>query len=366
LSAYFEPVIRLAPPSDVGTCVATVRVEIGRIPSEAPPISSGTPIAVDRSGGFLHLDGHVTDSANGRWVWLLPCEVLIRIEGDVVTVWARDEDAARVPVLRIVEDSILDVAQRRGAIVLHSSAVVANGRAVLFCGNKGAGKTTALLRALECTATELLSNDNVCLVETEGCYRARAWPAFLKIEAGTLASTRTLARDLPAAYRGWLGDDTALWDIYEKVALYPAQGAARFGANIVAEAGLGALVLPRFAPDQAPALVPMRSVEIEDELRGSLQGVFNPNHGSWLFPRVDPAQVHRSLDRWLGWLRNGQLPTFGLSWAPSLADLLVRVPALAAVRSVEPALADHWPPLPMAEAPAVITFKSELVRRARD
>lgn len=357
LSAYFEPAIRLLPPSSAVDAIATLRVEVGPAPPEAPARGAGEPVVVDRSGGFLRCDGRIVERDGARWIWLSPSGALLRRAGTELTLWAPDEDAARVPVIRIVEDLILDEAQRRGAIVLHASAVVVNGRAVLFCGNKGAGKTTALLRALEITDGGLLANDNVCLVARGEHYQARAWPAFLKAEAGTVASTGPLARDLPDTHRRWLGDDAALWDIYEKVALYPAQAAVRFDARAVAEAVVGTLILPQFAPDRPPAVAPAVQADVERLLPELLQGVFNPNHGPWLQPLVDPALVYRSLAGFTTWLRRADVPIYTLSWAPSLSDLLLRVADLRAGRKLPAASTDDWPPLPQA-GPPTLTFKA--------
>lgn len=364
LSAYFEPMVRFARPSSDGICVATMRAQVGPPPPEVPARDAGTPLPVDRSGGFLHCEGRVTKAGAVRWIWLAPFEALVRVEGPAIAVFAPDEAALRVPILRIVEDLLLDEAQRRGAVVLHASAVVAAGRAVLFCGNKGAGKTTALLRALEGASVGLLANDNVCLVEQDGGYLARAWPAFLKVEAGTVASTGPLVRDLPPACAPWLDDTVALWDIYEKVAFYTSQGAARFGAKVITEAPLGVLVLPRFRPDHPPALSSAPAAEVAAELPTFLQGVFNPNHGPWLGHEVDRETVRANLDRFLAWIRRTALPTYALSWAPSLGDLLGRLPLLGATRRDPTARGDagdtvDWPPLPTAPSAATITFKSQ-------
>jgi len=50
--------------------------------------------------------------------------------------------------------------QQRGSIVLHASAVSVGGRAMLFCGQSGAGKST--MAAMLCERGYALLNDDVC------------------------------------------------------------------------------------------------------------------------------------------------------------------------------------------------------------
>jgi hypothetical protein len=50
--------------------------------------------------------------------------------------------------------------QQRGCVVLHASAVSVNGRAMLFCGQSGAGKST--IAAMLCERGYPLLNDDVC------------------------------------------------------------------------------------------------------------------------------------------------------------------------------------------------------------
>jgi hypothetical protein len=50
--------------------------------------------------------------------------------------------------------------QQRGNLVLHASAIAVDGRAMLFCGRSGAGKST--MAALLCRRGYALLNDDVC------------------------------------------------------------------------------------------------------------------------------------------------------------------------------------------------------------
>jgi hypothetical protein len=180
---------------------------------------------------------------------------------------------------------------------------------------------------------------------------AHAWPAFFKAEVATIAGTAELVRDFPPEHRAVLADDRALWDLYWKVPLYPAQCADRFGTRIEREAPLAALVFPRFAPLEPTGLRARSAHGLEADLLAALQGIHNPNHPEWLgYNPVPAARPREQLLSMLDCLRDVEL--YDLVWAPSLDDLLGQVTALRAQRKTFRACAtaepipDGWPPLP--------------------
>lgn len=236
-------------------------------------------------------------------------------------------------------------------MVLHAAAVVADGAAVLAVGNKGAGKTSILTRSLAAFDVAKMANDNVVVRAVNGRWVAHAWPAFYKAEVATVAATAELSRDFPPEHRPVLADDRALWDLYWKVPLYPGQCAARFGAALEREAPVAALVFPRFAPDEPTGLRPRSPAGVERDLADALQGIHNPNHPEWLgYNPVPPDLPRAALASLAGALDGVEL--WELVWAPSLDDLLSRIPALRPRRKSFRACAqaepppDGWPPLP--------------------
>ncbi|HEU5319603.1 MAG TPA: hypothetical protein VFX28_02285, partial [Methylomirabilota bacterium] len=276
LDAYFRPYFDVEEDAG-GPAFARLDVHVGPPPPAAPDFAGGATVDVDRRGGFLRCRGSVVEQAGLRWVRLEPSGAVVRADAAAraVDVWGASGAALRVPVLRLVEDLTLDEVQRAGAVVLHASAVVVDGRAVLAVGNKRAGKTTTLCRLLAAFDADKMANDNVCLFRRAGAVVARGWPSFFKVAAATVASHLELAGDFPPAERARLGSDAALWSVYEKVVLYPAQGAARFGARLRPEAPLGCIVLPRFSEQRAPALADVPAAEAVEELQGCLQGIHN-------------------------------------------------------------------------------------------
>lgn len=354
LEAYLTPYFAVEP-AGAGPVVARVRVEVSPPPPDAPDFAEAPVAPVDRSGGFLRCDGATVERGGIRWVQLRPHGAVVRVDrsrGDI-TLWSATPEGAKVPALRVVEDVVLNEVQRGGGVVLHASAVVAPEGAVLAVGNKGSGKTSLLCEAMHGFAVSKLANDNVCLMPGPG-HRvvARGWPAFFKVGLATVASFPELAADFPVRERDALASDDALWQVYEKVALYPGQGAERFGAPLAAEADLAALVFIRYHAGAPPGLRRAEPGGLPDRLRPFLQGIGNPSHAEWLgLNPVDPAQVETSLAALLGGPPAG-VAVYEISWAPSLEALLARIPELRPLKKALRACAaavpprDAWPPLP--------------------
>jgi hypothetical protein len=352
LRAYFSPCFDVDE-AEARAPVASIRAALGEAPMPSDRFAGIAPLDVDRSKGFLRCTGRALEDGADRWVLLEPSRATVRVSRRerALEVWGRDEASLRVPLLRLVEDVLLDQLQLDGAVVVHASAVVTPRGAVLAVGNKGAGKTSILTRSLAAFDVAKMANDNVILRAVEGRWVAHAWPAFFKAEVATVASTPELVRDFPPEHRGVLADDRALWDLYWKVPLYPAQCAARFGAAIAREAPVAALVFPRFAPHEPTGLRARSAHGLEADLFAALQGIHNPNHPEWLgYNPVPAARPRERLASLVGCL--GDVELYELVWAPSLDDLLGQIPALRPQRrtfracaAVEPS-PDGWPPLP--------------------
>ena len=87
------------------------------------------------------------------------------------------------------------LASRRGALVLHASAVAAPAGALAFLGPAGRGKST-LAASFARAGLPFLSDDALALDEAGGRWRARPGPASLRLWADSRAA---LARDRAAA-----------------------------------------------------------------------------------------------------------------------------------------------------------------------
>jgi hypothetical protein len=369
LKRYFVPYFRFEPASPAGSdggIFAALEVRIGPPPDGTPSFEGALAVDIDRSKGMLACTGGMVERDGTRWVLLRPFDVVarIRLRERQVTLWGRTEAALRIPSLRLIEDLTTEAVERAGGAFVHASAVVADGQAVLALGNKHSGKTSFLCRTLHGFAADKLANDNCCLTVSEGRVLATGWPCFLKIELGTVASLEELAGDFPAAHRHLLRNGAALWAHYEKIALFPGQGAERFGTAIVPQAPLGALVLPRFRRDAAPCLRPAELAEVAGDLSAYLQGSRNPNHPAWMgIEDAGAGRAEANLGRVLR-AAGPELPVYRLEWAPSLDDLLSDIPLLRPARKtlrqcLEAAgTADDWPPLPDPDRPDAVPVRA--------
>jgi len=351
LRQYFIPYFSFQEAIPFGNEVfATLTVETGR-PSNTPDFTLGELLTVDGSKGFLHCRGRMVDVGVVRWVALEPFGCVVAADNAVrrLRLWGPDEVVLRIPTLRLVEDLFSNELQNRGAILVHASAVVAGDTAVLAIGNKGAGKTTILSRLLGNFSVDKMANDNVCLWVEDGRVIARGWPAFYKVQIGTIATTPQLTRDFPDHARHTIDDDEALWSRYEKVALYPCQAAERFNTTLTPQAPLGVILFPKFNRNHAPWLeqVPFASYALEFEQL--LQGIRNPNHQEWLaFNPVDESAFKEGFREILRSIDSTEVSIYALDWAPSLEDMLCGVPELrqrnrnlAAARATED-IHDNW------------------------
>ena len=333
-----------------------------KVHDSAPPgalrqAAPGTQIDVDRSGGFLHCTATYQDVEGGRILWLDPsgATVLVRHDASIVEVWADAEQELRIPCLRIVEDLLTHLSEAAGELFVHASAVVVNDRGALLCGNKGAGKTSGLCKLLRHFDADKMANDGCALQVRQGTLRAIGWPGFFKMQVALLALYEELGGDFPASAESLLDDEAALWQVYEKVPLYPRQLADRFGAEIIVEAQVGTVIFPEFDPFRPAGLERLPHAELEPLLAPCVQGSTHPNHPDWMDLGALDGQVRASLSDVLTALRD--VPLYRLRWGPSYEDLLATVPILraahrgvqAARRHGDPAISD-WPPLPAADA----------------
>jgi hypothetical protein len=363
LESYFDPYISVRKDCSKHEPFAYVDIKIEAPPAEAPVnIAEGFEIDVDRSKAFLQCSGRYIDDGRIRWVLLIPSQAIVRVDKVTrkITVWGNSQNVLNVPVLRIIEDLFSSEIERSKGVFLHASGVIANGKAVVAIGNKGAGKTSILCRLLKNFNVMKLANDSIYLKAHKNNVLASGWPAFFKVEIATISSLCELAADFPEQHRDILHDNIALWEVYDKVALYPSQGARRFGKKISVEAPLGAIILPKFSMEISPGLRKISIDEVELELPKYLQGMFNSNHSDWLgLNIVDSQFVLKTLEDIIKLLKSLKVPIYQLNWCPSLDDFLGQVDEL---RGTQQSLldcnsslkkVDEYPPLPFIDLVSV-------------
>lgn len=103
-------------------------------------------------------------------------------------------EASHYHLLETLRYTALAAEQARGTVILHASAAVRDGEAVLVLGDKGRGKSTTLLRLLIGHGLGYLSGDKVLVDVHRGQLRLRGWPDYPHVGIGTLSLFPDLAK----------------------------------------------------------------------------------------------------------------------------------------------------------------------------
>lgn len=134
------------------------------------------PILVARGG-----DGAVSalSPTEGLAYWREPGAGRILIVGE-------NEHLISTAAARMAREAARAVLHRHGWTLMHASAVVRDGRAVLTFGGKGAGKTTTALLLARYCGWELLANDRIFVRADPTGVQILPWPAAAAIGLGLL------------------------------------------------------------------------------------------------------------------------------------------------------------------------------------
>jgi hypothetical protein len=159
---------------------------------EPLPVPGGEPVST-----LVGDDGrrfYASYELNGRCLLELPPsgEFLLDPTAVRVTVGVGDEDED-LREHRIVSSAMGTLLAMRGDLVLHASAVTAGGRAVLFCGPTGRGKSTLAL-ALGEAGHPVLGEDGIA-IDLEG-ERPVAFPGARGIRMRSLGADGSRRTDL--------------------------------------------------------------------------------------------------------------------------------------------------------------------------
>jgi len=194
-----------------------------------------------------------------------------------------------------------------GWTCVHASGVTVGNQAVLFVGDEGAGKTTAVLHAMDLGIPGMgfLGNDRIWLTRHNTGMLAVTWPSVLTMGLGSIESVPRLRERLgPALHLDAGGIAMLLLDLSymqrdvlnslarriesgepqkkAKQPLTPAEVSRVFGVDLVPEGSLMAIVL-LVSSDQnncheVVRISPAQALEgLTPNILGSI-----PNHGDWL------------------------------------------------------------------------------------
>lgn len=111
-----------------------------------------------------------------------------------------DEDQTKLEASRFLRNTVTERLERDGWTVMHAACIVTDGDAVLFIGEKGAGKTTTSLTACIAWGASSLANDRCLVKVVRGELKVLPWPGSISVGFGLLASLGWF-QDLSAAMR---------------------------------------------------------------------------------------------------------------------------------------------------------------------
>ncbi len=189
---------------------------------------------------------------------------------DRILIVGTNEEPVNTAAARMAREAVRAVLHREGWTLLHASAVVRDGRAVLTFGSKGAGKTTTALLLARHSGWELLANVRIFVRASPSGVQILPWPAAAAIGLGLLEALGLydLARDrvrageqlhptqderVTAALRA--GHRTPLRDPDGrelKAQVFPDQLHSWFGLPLATGGNAAALLFPSVVPG-APA-----------------------------------------------------------------------------------------------------------------
>jgi hypothetical protein len=216
--------------------------------------------------------------------------------GGHVTISGHAPEPVALAAARIAREMIRAALLRDGWTLLHASAVVRDGRALLAFGDKGAGKTTtALLMASR--GAQLLANDRVFIKRIGNDLRVLPWPSAAAIGLGLLDALGLygIVRDRlqagehlhPTQHQDvtdalLAGRREPLWEPgskrERKVQVFPDQFASWFGMELATGGRAAALLFPRIDPAAVPALVDgERTLGESDFMSGATEDRY-PDH----------------------------------------------------------------------------------------
>lgn len=184
----------------------------------------------------------------------------------------------RLGLMRVVREVATVRALRSGALPLHGAACALAGGAVGFLGRKTAGKSTALIHALQNPAAQFVTNDRFFVRGTGNGWSIHGMPTIIKIRSGTLELFHELR--LRSAERPYHRERT-LSEVdsrsgrpsldSEGVSFSQAQFLRVVGRSAVSAAPLDALLFPeRDDHFHAPEFASMSTDEAARRLRENL------------------------------------------------------------------------------------------------
>lgn len=219
-------------------------------------------------------------------------------------------DGGAMDLVELIRDLVLKAEENAGAAVLHATAAVRDGQAVLVAGSKGAGKSTVLLELVEHFGYQIMSGDKtIAALADQGLY-ATGWPDYPHLGYGTIAKYPGL-REIAGIGADYVPAPEQAFSPFGKFAVDPAGFRRRFpGAPRGLRAPIAAIVYPAIGPGDATVLAP--AAHDTATVRATLESAFDGANAFWNhFLDDGRAEQGEAVDRVLAAIAG--LPAFALT-----------------------------------------------------
>ena len=143
---------------------------------------------------------------NGTWYLDVDKKWLLYIDRDKknIIIWTSNPNEAFIITRKIIREITKHELKRLGTIAIHSSAIEYNNNAIIFCGDKGDGKTTTLLNLLNTKRFKFISND-LSVLTTDNIILPVA--SGVNVGLGTLYGIENYHKLIPNKYQKLLVDE---------------------------------------------------------------------------------------------------------------------------------------------------------------
>jgi hypothetical protein len=227
---------------------------------------------------------------------------------------------------KIIRQMVSSEHQKAGAALIHASAVEYNGRAYIFAGDKGAGKTTVMMNLIAAGNAQYLGNDAILLTPEAKAVPVLAGPY---VGLGTLDGIDKYRSLIPSKFAAGLearnSSDYEV-SIQKKISFALEEVEKLLSTTISQGADIKAIIFPTLIRNSKSVEVEMISADTGVLLLQE-QLMHDPNdHQNWLEinPKPDVASLKESIKRYTAHTPMFKMQ-FGTECSKELIDVFQRL-----------------------------------------
>jgi hypothetical protein len=201
--------------------------------------------------------------------------VIVKRQQTVTCYINEDDDESLMVPIRVIREIMLQEHENHGAVLVHAAVVAMGGKAVMFVGDSGAGKSTVAFYACK-QGAHYLSNDK-CILDQQ--LNAYSFPMAIRLAVPTVERVvGTLSGVVPrfdSPTDIFLNQRYRQWGNKHKVVLTVREYCRLASASQVLESTIDTLVLPSIIPgcavfeesplDSSAWLVLCRNISVSHE-----------------------------------------------------------------------------------------------------